>query len=827
MSEQPRFLTAFDLGMDQPAIKQSIANHVEYTRVKDEYTVTALDLFWAVARVARDRMVDRWNKTQQGYHRQRRKRVYYLSLEFLLGRLLQDSLLNLGILEPTRQAVADLGFDLDTLLEAEPDAGLGNGGLGRLAACFLDSMATLGIAGTGYGIRYEYGIFRQEIVGGGQLERADNWLRYGNPWEVERPDILFKVQFGGRVNRYTGAGGRVCCQWLDADVVMAMAHDLLVPGYRNGVVNTLRLWGAKASREFSFAEFNRGDYIQSIQDKNASENISRVLYPNDMVLVGRELRLKQEYFFVSATLQDALRRHLTGFPTLANLHELAVFQLNDTHPAIAVAELMRLLVDEHGFDWEAAWHITRRCFAYTNHTVMPEALEEWEVSLMERLLPRHMQIIYDINWSFLMNLRNSGADDGRLQRTSIIAEGGEKRVRMANLAVIGSFAVNGVSELHAEIVKTGLFPDFAALEPNKFTAKTNGITPRRWLLECNSALSELITESIGDAWVRELGELERIAPLAEDAAFRQRWRAVKYANKLRLRERLGQLYAIEINPEHLIDAHVKRIHEYKRQLLNLLHVIALYLEYRRHPPPDVVPRTFIFGGKAAPGYVMAKRTIELINAVSDTVNRDPATRGLLRVVFAPDYRVSLAEVIIPASDVSEQISTAGTEASGTSNMKFALNGAITVGTLDGANIEIMQAVGESNVFSFGLSIGDVKALYRQGYEPNVLYESDPELKSVIDAIEHGTFAPIERGKFAPIAEYLRYSDPYLVLADFKSYRMCQKAVSTAFNDVENWTRRSILNTANMGRFSSDRTIREYAREIWGVPADGGAREADR
>ncbi len=811
------FLTGYDLPLDRESLKLGVANHVEYTQGKDEYSTTPLDFYCAAARTTRDRLLDRWNKTQQSYYREDKRRVYYLSLEFLLGRLFEDSLLNLGIYAPMEQALSSLGLQLSELAQVEPDAGLGNGGLGRLAACFLDSMATLGVPATGYGIRYEYGIFEQQLLEGRQVERADNWLRNGNPWEIPRPEQRYLVRFGGRVEQAHAPAGRRVFRWVDTEDVWAMAYDTLIPGYGNDVVNTLRLWSAQATRAFQFSYFNDGDYVGAVQQKNATENISRVLYPNDSLAEGRELRLKQEYFFVAATLQDAVSRHLKTHTSLESLPDKAVFQLNDTHPGLAVAELMRLLVDERGFQWDDAWRLTTRCFAYTNHTVLPEALETWPVSLLERVLPRHLGIIYELNQRFLDEvLVRFPGDIERMRRMSLIEEFPEKRVRMAHLCVLGSSRVNGVSGLHGKILRERLFRDFAELYPDRFTHVTNGITPRRWLLKCNPPLSELITSRLGERWVTDLGELARLRPLAEDAEFRAQWRASKLANKRRLATALERAYGLRLDPESLLDVQIKRVHEYKRQLLNILHVAGLYLRHRRHPPNGLAPRTFLFAGKAAPGYRKAKQLIELICAVGRVLERDPATRDLLRVVYVPNYGVSLAELIIPAADLSEQISTAGTEASGTGNMKLALNGALTIGTLDGANIELREAVGKDAFFDFGLSAAAVESAKFAGYRPRQLYASDPDLRAVLDAVAGGVFSPEDPGRFFGLVEDLLREDPFLVLADHESYRSCHEAVLTAWADQETWIRKSILNTAAMGQFSSDNVIRNYAQQIWGV-----------
>jgi starch phosphorylase len=804
--------------MDAGSLQVSIANHIEYTLGKDEHSVTPRDFFWAVARAARDRMMDRWHKTQQGFVERRAKRVYYLSMEYLLGRLLRDGLSNLGILEPTRRALATLGQDLDAILDEEVDPGLGNGGLGRLAACFLDSMATLGIAGTGYGIRYEYGIFRQEIVGGAQVEHPDNWLAFGSPWEIARPDHVHTVQFGGRVETRRDEQGRLVFRWVDTQDVLAMAHDIPVPGYRNEHVNTLRLWAAKATREFDFADFNRGDYVEAVRAKNHSEDISRVLYPNDQVMQGKELRLKQEFFFVSASLQDALAKHLRHHDSLDSLPDQVVFQLNDTHPAIAVAELMRLLLDVHGTGWERAWEITRGCFAYTNHTLLPEALERWPVWLLERVLPRHMQIIAELDQRVLAEVRaRFPGDTERLRRVALVDEFGEKQVRMANLAIVGSHAVNGVSELHSRLLRERMFPDFDAIYPGRFRNKTNGVTPRRWLLDCNPGLARLLDEHCGTAWPRRLDDLRRLEPLADDAAFRARFREVKRANKERLAATIARLTGVTVSTDAIFDAQVKRFHEYKRQLLLLLHTVALYQELKDGQRGDAPPRVVIFAGKAAPGYERAKQIIQLVGGVADVVNRDTDIGDRLKVVFLPNYSVSLAEVIIPGADLSEQISTAGMEASGTGNMKFAMNGALTIGTLDGANIEIRDAVGEENMFVFGMTAEEVLALKAGGYRPREVLEREPELRRVVEAIASGAFARGQASRDLPIVSSLLDRDEFCLFADFGAYRQAQRRVEDLYRAPEAWSRAAVLNVARMGRFSSDHTIADYARDIWGVP----------
>jgi glycogen phosphorylase len=813
-------------GTDEASLQAAFVNHLEYSLAKDEFSITPRDGFVSLALLVRDRLIERWIETQQTYYNKNSKRVYYLSLEFLMGRALTNALINLGLHENTAQALHAMGYELEKLREVEFDAGLGNGGLGRLAACFLDSMATLELPAYGYGIRYEYGIFFQHIQNGYQVETPDNWLRYGNPWEIARPEILFPVKFYGRVRQYYDENGVFRNEWLDTQEVMAMAYDTPIPGYRNNTVNTLRLWSAKATREFNLELFNYGDYERAVAERSQTETISRVLYPNDNFFVGRELRLKQQYFFVSATLQDILRRYLKSraFDSL-DTHDLFddfarenAIQLNDTHPSIAIPELMRLLVDGEGLSWEKAWKITVATFGYTNHTVLPEALERWPISLMERVLPRHLQIIYEINRRFLADVEKRHAhDDDLLRRVSLIEEGDEKRVRMAHLAIVGSHAVNGVAALHSQILQEQLFHDFYELWPEKFSNKTNGITQRRWLRGCNPSLSQLISQSIGDGWVRDLYELKKLEPLANDAAFQEAWRASKRENKIALARYIREHNGVSVDVDSLFDCQVKRIHEYKRQLLNALHVVALYDEMKANPDGDFAPRTVLFGGKAAPGYFMAKLIIKLINSIADVVNNDREIAGRLKVIFLANYGVSLAEKIFPASDLSEQISTAGLEASGTGNMKFALNGALTIGTLDGANIEIKEEVGDENIFIFGLNAGEVQALKWHGYAPWQFYHGDATLKQVLDKIDQGFFSPGEPDLFKPLVHSLLYGgDPYLLLADFRSYLQAHERVRAAYRIPAQWTRMSVLNCARIGKFSSDRTIEEYAREIWNV-----------
>lgn len=806
-------------GVDVESLKRSFANHLAFTLAKVPGAATRHDLYVALAMTVRDRLIDRWIATRKAYYeRPDAKRVYYLSLEFLIGRMLGNSLINLNIYNECYEALEELGYALEDIRERGEDAGLGNGGLGRLAACFLDSMATLELPGYGYGIRYDYGMFHQRICNGYQVEEPDDWLRLGNPWEIARPEGTLRIQYYGRVEFFRDEQGRERYQWVDTQDVLAMPYDMPVPGHGNNTVNTLRLYSAKSTREFDLGYFNHGDYMRACEDKARAENITKVLYPKEDLPQGRELRLKQEYLLVSASLQDILNRFAEQHDDWRRLPDWAAVQLNDTHPALAIPELMRLLMDREGLGWDEAWDITVRTFAYTNHTVMPEALERWPVWLLGRLLPRHLQIIHEINHRLLTEVRRRyPGDEDRVRRMSLIEEGPEQRVRMANLAVVGSHSVNGVSELHTGILRRELMKDFDEFFPGRFNNKTNGITPRRWLRKANAPLAYLITDAIGDGWVTDLDQLRRLVPLAEDAEFRARWREVKRMNKERLAEHLKATQGISLCVDSLFDCQVKRIHEYKRQLLNVLHVITLYNRIRGGAVKDVVPRTVLFGGKAAPGYHRAKLTIKLIHAVADVVNGDPAVKGLLHVAFLADYRVSLAERIFPAADLSEQISTAGTEASGTGNMKFALNGALTIGTLDGANIEIRQEVGEDNIFIFGLTAEQVKALRSAGYDPREYCRKNPELQLAIDQIARDFFSPHERGLFANLIDgLLNEGDPYMVLADYASYVECQERVSRAYRDPEGWTRMSILNTANMGRFSSDRTIREYAEEIWGV-----------
>ena len=802
---------------DAKSFATSFAYHLKFSLAKDEYSATPLDCLKSLAMTVRDRLVERWIETQQTYYNQDAKRIYYLSMEFLIGRSLGNALINLDLLDSAEQALIKLGYKLEDLKELEFDAALGNGGLGRLAACFMDSMATLELPGYGYGIRYDYGIFFQRIVDGYQQETPDNWLRYGNPWEIERPEYIYIVRFYGDVDQYVDTNGVLRTDWVDTENIIAMAYDTPIPGYRNNTVNNLRLWAAKASREFNLEYFNHGDYDRAVEEKIESENISKVLYPKDDFTQGRELRLKQEYFLVSATLQDIIRRYKkTNAENFEIFPKKVAVQLNDTHPALAITELMRILIDLEGLDWEKAWEITVNTCGYTNHTILSEALEKWSVSLLGHVLPRHLQIIFEINRRFLNDItRLYPGDVDRVRRVSIIEEGVDKKVRMANLAIVGSHSVNGVAALHSEILKNEVFKDFYEIWPERFNNKTNGITQRRWLKLCNPSLSNLISEKIGNGWIASLDELKKLSPLVNNQDFQKQFLDVKKENKIKLAHYIKKRYHVEVNPDSMFDCQVKRIHEYKRQLLNALHITTLYNRIKDNPNQEVVPRTVIFAGKAAPGYSRAKLIIKLINSIARMVNDDPQVGDKLKVVFLANYSVSLAQVIIPAADLSEQISTAGMEASGTGNMKFALNGALTIGTLDGANIEIMEEVGKDNIFIFGLKADEVMQLKKAGYDPWHYYQENPELKQAIDMIANGYFSPTQPNLFQPLLNALfREGDYFLVLADYTAYVKCQEQVSKEYSNEPLWMKKSILNVANMGKFSSDRTIREYAEDIW-------------
>nr|WP_242032913.1 glycogen/starch/alpha-glucan phosphorylase [Oscillatoria sp. FACHB-1406] len=803
-------------GMSFETLVRAFADNLFYTQGKDVSSATDRDYYMALAYTVRDRLLHRFFQTRNRYSQKDVKVVCYLSAEFLMGRHLANNIVNLGMDETIREVLQEAGLDFDHLLEQEHDPGLGNGGLGRLAACFLDSLATLEIPAVGYGIRYEFGIFHQTIADGWQVEIPDKWLRLGNPWEIQRQEDSVKIKFGGHTEIYHDQKGNSRSIWIPERTVTALPYDTPVPGYNTNTVNTLRLWEAVAGEDFDFQAFNAGDYDGAVATKMSSETISKVLYPNDNTPQGRQLRLEQQFFFASASLQDIIRRHLSFYPNLDNLYDDIAIQLNDTHPTVAIAELMRLLLDEHHYSWDKAWYITQKTFAYTNHTLMPEALERWPVSLFESLLPRHIEIIYEINHRFLEDLRTWFPNDAeRLARMSIIEETPVKSIRMANLACVGSHAINGVAELHTELLKSDTLKDFAELWPERFYNKTNGVTPRRWILLCNPKLAALYTEKLGDNhWSSHLDRLRTLEKWVDDAEFCQRWQQIKLDNKRKLANYIWKHNDLEIDPHSMFDVQVKRLHEYKRQLLAVLHIITLYNRIKQKPNIEVVPRTFIFGGKAAPGYYMAKLIIKLVNSVAEVVNRDPDVRGRLKVVFLANFNVSLGEKIYPAADLSEQISTAGKEASGTGNMKFAMNGALTIGTLDGANIEIREEVGAENFFLFGLTAQQVEDLKVRGYNPMDYYKNNAELRGVLDRIAAGDFSHGDRELFKPIVDSLLYNDQYMLLADYQAYVDCQQRVSEAYKDKEGWTRMSILNALRMDKFSSDRTIREYAKEIW-------------
>lgn len=802
-------------GLSIETLRRAIADNLFYIQGKFPGIATKNDYYMALAYTVRDRLLQRWQSTVQTYLKQDVKVVSYLSAEFLMGPHLGNNLINLGIYEQVRQAVEESGLNLDELIEQEEEPGLGNGGLGRLAACFLDSLATLQIPAIGYGIRYEFGIFDQEIHDGWQVEITDKWLRYGNPWEIPRPEEAVEVKFGGYTDAYYDqqANYRVC--WNSNYVVKGIPYDTPILGYKLNTANTLRLWKSEACESFDFQTFNVGDYYGAVSEKMVSENLTKVLYPNDEPIQGKELRLQQQYFFVSCSLQDMIRIHLYKGNSLDNFHEKWAVQLNDTHPSIGVAELMRLLVDEHHLDWNRAWQITQKTFGYTNHTLLPEALEKWSLSLFSRLLPRHLEIIYEINQRFLDQVRiKYPGDNQHLARFSLIEEGEERYVRMAHLACVGSHAINGVAALHTDLLKRDVLQDFHELWPEKISNKTNGVTPRRWLVLGNPRLTKLITSKIGDNWIKNLEELKQLEAFVDDAEFRSQWRQVKQEVKRDLAAVIRKRIGIEVNPESLFDIQVKRIHEYKRQHLNVLHIITLYNRLKRDKTFEIVPRTFIFGGKAAPSYFLAKLIIKLINSVAEIVNNDPDVRDRLKIVFIPDYNVTNSQSVYPAADLSEQISTAGKEASGTGNMKFSMNGALTIGTLDGANIEIREEVGTDNFFLFGLTTDQVYELKAKGYNSWSYYNSNPQLREVIDLINSGFFSHGDTQLFKPLVDSLLSQDQYLLFADYQSYIDCQEQVSQAYRNQENWTRMSILNTARMGKFSSDRSIKEYSEEIW-------------
>ncbi len=783
---------------------------------RDEQSKNIHYAYEALGLTIRDRLMERWKETHRTYKRAKAKRTFYLSMEYLMGRSLSNAMLNLGITDSATRAMYELGIEVEELIGSEIDAGLGNGGLGRLAACFMDSCATLQLPVIGYGLRYEYGMFTQEIVNGEQKEKPDHWLRMRNVWEIKRLEYAHRIKFEGQTRVYKDESGNLKFVWQDTHDVLAVPYDTPIPGFRNNTVNTLRLWKAVATEEFDLDEFNSGDYADAVGEKISAENITMVLYPNDSNKNGKELRLRQQYFLASASLQDVIA-HWVGLygEDFSRFAEKNCFQLNDTHPSIAVAELMRLLMDAHGLPWDRAWSLTRRSMAYTNHTLLPEALEKWPVVMLQRLLPRPMEIIFEINARFLAEVSAKWPGDiDKLRGMSIIEEGGEKQVRMAHLAIVGSFSVNGVAELHSRLLQQHLFADFYRLWPDKFNNKTNGVTPRRWLMNCNPALSDLITETIGPGWIEDLSLLQQLMPYANDEKFKERWKAVKQAAKQRLVDYKKQLHDIDINIDAIFDVQVKRIHEYKRQLLKILHVIHLYNRIKRGETENFVSRCVLIAGKAAPGYEMAKKIIRLVNNVADVINEDLSVKGYLTLVFLPDYRVSAMEVICPGADLSEQISTAGMEASGTGNMKLMMNGAITIGTLDGANIEICREVGDENFFHFGLTEDQV-AERRDHYDPVSIIEQDEDLQQVMQLLECGHFNQLQPGVFDTLIESIKSPfDPWMTIADFRSYIDAQQRVEDAYRDCDRWTVMSIANVAYCGKFSSDRTIQEYNREIW-------------
>jgi glycogen phosphorylase len=804
-------------GLHPETLKAAFLDNLNYVIGRPLQPSAPEQRYEALAQTVRDRIMQRWVKQMSSWNRPETRNVAYLSAEFLLGPHLANNLLNLGITENARQAMTELGLDLEQLVGLEEEPGLGNGGLGRLAACYLDSLATLGYPAIGYGIRYEFGIFDQILKDGWQVEVTDKWLRYGNVWEISRPALAQVVKLGGHTERITDDAGNHRVRWVPGRVVVGIPYDTPIVGYRVDSCALLRLWSAEAAQSFDFEDFNRGDYYGAVEEKVSSETISKILYPNDEQSQGKRLRLEQQYFFAACSIKDMLRKCTSRGLPIERFHEMYCIQLNDTHPAIAVAELMRELIDKHGLPWDQAWEITCRSFSYTNHTLLSEALEKWPLPLFGSVLPRHLEIIYEINKRFLDEVRSKyPGEEGKCSRLSIIEESGDKFVRMAHLAVVGSHAVNGVAELHSELVKTQLFRDFYELDPTRFFNVTNGVTPRRFIALSNPKLARLIDERIGSGWLTDLTRLRELEVYADDPGFQEAWRRVKADNKARLAKIIELRTGIVINPATLFDIQVKRIHEYKRQHLNVLHIITLYLRLKSDPNFSMAPRTFIFGGKAAPAYFLAKLIIKFINAVGEVINRDPEVRDVIKVVFLPDFNVKHGQNIYPAADLSEQISTAGKEASGTGNMKFSMNGALTMGTLDGANIEIREEVGSENFFLFGLTADQVTDLKTKGYNPQDYYHRDAELKRVIDLINTGLFAHGDKGLFGPLIDHLLYHDEYLLMADYRSYVDCQEEVNRAFQDSARWTRMSIINTARIGKFSSDRSIHEYARNIWNL-----------
>ncbi|MFO8085929.1 MAG: glycogen/starch/alpha-glucan phosphorylase [Desulfobacterales bacterium] len=807
----------FRNGMSMEHLKAGFYDNLFYCQGRYTRRASANDSYMALARTVRDRLLHRWIHTVEAATEAEVRTVCYISAEYLLGPYLGAHLVNLGIYDEAASAMAEIGLDLESLLEEEEEPGLGSGGLGRLAACFLDSLATLGIPAIGYGLRYEFGIFDQEIKDGYQVEITDKWLNMGNPWEMHRPEAAYEVKFGGYTEGGYDKEGRFQVRWVPERVVVGVAMDTPVSSYGVNNTNLLRLWKAEARESFDFQAFNTGDYYGAVEEKVVSENITKVLYPNDEQAKGKQLRLEQQYFLISCSLQDMIRLHRNCHDSLDNFHEYFAVQLNDTHPAMAIPELMRILVDENGFGWDHAWSITEKTFSYTNHTLLPEALEKWPIDMFGGLFPRHLEIIYEINRRFLENVQKKfPAFPNLAEKISIIEEGERRFVRMANLACIGSHAINGVSALHTSLLKEGTFREFSQIWPEKIRNITNGVTPRRFLVLSNPGLANLITREIGDSWVASLEKLQNLEPLIEDPDFRNSWRMVKTGNKKKLASVIEKRTGIRIDPDSLFDIQVKRLHEYKRQLLNILHIISLYNYLRRNPQAETASRTFIFGGKAAPGYFIAKLIIKLITSVGDKINNDPALDGRIRVVFFPDFNVKNAQLIYPAGEISEQISTAGYEASGTGNMKFALNGALTIGTVDGANVEIMEEVGAENFFVFGLTSEQVREVKLQGYRPMSIYRSDDNLREALDQIKSGFFSNGNKELFRPLVDSLLFQDTYLVLKDYESYINCQHQVGRIYLDKDQWTKMSILNTARMGKFSSDRSVREYCRDIWKV-----------
>lgn len=804
-------------GISIETLRRAMADHLFYTQGRFAELATKNDLYMALSYTVRDRLLHRWINTSETYFKENVRIVCYLSAEFLMGPQLGNNLLSMGLEKQFEEAAERSGILLQDMIEQEEEPGLGNGGLGRLAACYLDSLATLSIPAIGYGIRYEFGIFDQEIKDGWQVEKTDKWLRLGNPWEIARPEAAVEVKIGGRTDIHMNAEGKNVVDWIPEHIISGVPYDTPVPGYKTNTANTLRLWKAEAKESFDFQAFNAGDYLGAVNDKVFSENVSKVLYPNDNIAQGKKLRLEQQYFFVACSLQDCVRMLLRSGGSIEQFHEKFAFQLNDTHPSIAVPELMRILMDEHQMEWNQAWTITTNTFAYTNHTLLPEALEKWSVPLFASVLPRHITIIYEINRRFLEQIRAQYPNDEALvQRLSLIDDSGTHFVRMANLACVGSHAINGVAALHTELLKQDVLADFYKLWPEKFSNKTNGITPRRFIALANPDLTNLITSKIGDGWLQELTELKKLEAFADDLTFQRAWAAVKRAQKVRLADYIKKNCHIDVDPDSLFDVQAKRMHEYKRQHLNVLHIVHLYNEIKKNPSMKITPRTFLFAGKAAPGYFSAKLVIKLINSVADVVNNDKDVAGRIKVVFIPDFNVTRGQILYPAADLSEQISTAGKEASGTGNMKFALNGALTIGTLDGANIEMLEDIGEDNFFLFGLTAAQVHELKAKGYRPQEYYDKNPALREVIEMIGNGHFSPDERNRFRPIVDALLYHDDYLLFADFNSYVACQQRAADAYAEQSNWTRMSILNVARMGKFSSDRSIKEYCEEIWDV-----------